>query len=287
MVARSPQLPGGPAVALLQLRRMVAGPMTGSLAVRQRRSARASAARLPAAAATALAVALLAAGPALPASPAAASPAPARPAVRLLFVGASVTAGEYAAEPAHAYPELVAARLRADGYCTELRVVAHPGATAAAARRWDLRTPSDVVVVHLVTNDFSRDTRPASYQAAYEAVIRRLRQASPSGRLVCLGGWGDPRAVNRLGVRAERYDRIAQAACAAAGGRYVDVSALYLQHADRGPAGQVTALGVRDGFHPNDRGHRRLAAAVLAALHLPPADPPAQHAAEGGPAGRE
>jgi acyl-CoA thioesterase-1 len=267
-----------------------AGRLTGLVGLRRlARSARVSATRLPAAAASALVVPVLvlaAAGPSPPASPTQVSTTPARPLVRLLFVGASVTAGDYAVDPAHAYPELVAAGLRSEGYDTELTVVAHPGATAAAARRWDLSTPSDVVVVHLVTNDFSQDTRPVTYRAAYAAVIRRLRQASPSARLVCLGGWDNPRAINRLGVRGGRYDQVARGACAAAGGAYVDLSALYLQHADRGPAGEVTTMGVRDGFHPNDRGHRRLAAAVLATLDLPPADPTPRHAAAGGPAGR-
>jgi lysophospholipase L1-like esterase len=271
---------------------MVARPMTGTVAARPTRlfrSVRALAGRLPAAAAPALTVpvlALAAAGPPLPASPAAASPAatspaPARPTVRLLFVGASVTAGEYAVDPAHAYPQLVAARLRAEGYDTELRVVAHPGARAAAAERWDLHLPSDVVVVHLVTNDFSRDTPLPAYRAAYAAVVRRLRQASPAARLACLGGWDNPSSVNRLGVPAERYDQVARAACAAAGGTFVDVSGLYLQRSDRGPAGQVTTMGLRDGFHPNDRGHQRLAAAVLRTVDLPsPEHKP------GGPGGR-
>jgi acyl-CoA thioesterase I len=251
----------------------VAARLTGLARLRRlTRSARSLAGRLPAAAAPALALPLLAlaaAGPSPPASPTRASPTQARPLVRLLFVGASVTAGDYAVDPAHAYPELVAARLRDDGYRTELRVVARPGATAAAAGRWDLKLLSDLVVVHLVTNDFSRDTPPSAYQAAYTAVIRRLRQASPAARLVCLGGWDNPSSVNRLGVPAARYDQVAQAACRAAGGTYVDVSGLYLQRSDRGPAGQVTTRGVRDGFHPNDRGHQRLAAAVLRAVDMP------------------
>ena len=53
-----------------------------------------------------------------------------------------------------------------------------------------------------------------------------------------------------------------------------------------GHTGEITTMGVRDGSHPNDRGHRRLAAAVLATLDLPPAVPTPRHAAAGGPAGR-
>lgn len=192
-----------------------------------------------------------------------------RPALRLLFVGASITAGDYANSPAQAYPALVAARLHAEGYAVHLRVVAHPGATAEMARHWNLEVPSDVLVVHLVTNDFARNSRLSTYRTAYRQVLAELRHSSARARLVCLGGWDNPRAVNRTGVSAGRYDQVAQAACKAAGGRYLDISGVYLQRADRGPAGMVTTMGVRDGFHPNDRGHQRLAAAVLGALDLP------------------
>src|SRR5258707_1172247 len=55
------------------------------------------------------------------------------PPFRLLFVGASVTAGWYASTPDRAYPALVAGRLRAGGRAVRLHVVATPGATAEEA----------------------------------------------------------------------------------------------------------------------------------------------------------
>lgn len=191
------------------------------------------------------------------------------PSLRLLFVGASITAGDYANSPAQAYPGLVAARLKAEGYDVHLRVIAHPGATAEMAEQWNLKIPSDVLVVHLVTNDFARNTRLSTYRTAYSQVLRELRHSSARARLVCLGGWDNPRAVNRTGIPAGWYDQVAQAACSAAGGSYLDISGIYLQRSDHGPAGMVTTLGIRDGFHPNDRGHQRLAAAVLGALNVP------------------
>jgi acyl-CoA thioesterase-1 len=203
---------------------------------------------------------------------AASHPTPvARPTVRLLFVGASVTAGYGALDPAHAYPELVVSRLQAAGWNMVVHVVAHPGATAGEARGWPLNLPSDAIVVHLVTNDYARDTPLLDYRAEYADLIGRLRASSPRARLVCLGGWDSPSAFNRLGVPARSYNEVAREVCEQAAGTFVDISGLYLQSDDHGPAGTATALGLRDTFHPNDLGHRKLAAAVLKALGMPAA----------------
>jgi acyl-CoA thioesterase-1 len=196
-------------------------------------------------------------------------PAAATPSLRLLFIGASVTAGYDAADASHAYPNLVARHLRAAGSKVILHIVARPGATASVADAWNLDIPSDVVVVHLVTNDFVRNTPLSTYQASYGDVIARVRKVSPAARLVCLGGWDNPTSLNRAGIAAERYDEVARSVCAGEGGKYVDLSALYLDTADRGPPGGVTTAGLRDSFHPNNRGHEQLAAAVVKALGLP------------------
>jgi acyl-CoA thioesterase I len=197
--------------------------------------------------------------------------------VRLLFVGASVTAGYDAADPAHAYPDLVASHLRAAGWKVVVHVVARPGATAAAADAWNLEVPSDVVVVHLVTNDFARNTPLSTYQATYGDVISRVRQSSPHARLVCLGGWDNPTSLNRGAIAAERYNQVARAVCSAQEGTYVDLSALYLERADHGPPGAVTTGGLKDSFHPNNRGHQQLAASVVKALGLPSKAPATSH----------
>jgi acyl-CoA thioesterase I len=192
-----------------------------------------------------------------------------RPTVRLLFVGASVTAGYGAGNLDRAFPELVASHLRAAGWNTVVHIAARPGATTAEADKWSLKGPADAVVVHLVTNDFSRGTPLATYQADYGDVIGRLRVSSPSAKLVCLGGWSSPTSVNSAGISAERYNDIARTVCATNRGTFVNLSALYLQKADHGPAGGMTSVGPPDHFHPNDRGHRQLAAAVLRDLAIP------------------
>jgi lysophospholipase L1-like esterase len=189
---------------------------------------------------------------------------------RIEFVGASVTEGWFASSRDRAYPALVVSGL-AGGRRVQVRTLARPGATAENAAEWDLSVPSDFVVVQIATNDFVRDVPVDVYAASYAEVLDTLRAASPRADLVCLGAWLDPSSVNRLGVAAIDYDVAARADCLAEGGRYVDLSAAYLDVRNHGPAGRPTYLGPGDLFHPNDRGHAELASLVLASDGVPEA----------------
>jgi acyl-CoA thioesterase-1 len=211
---------------------------------------------------------------------------PQRPVLKLLFVGASITVGYYASSLNHAYPELVAAQLTAEGWPVDLDVEAQGGTIAHTADRWRLAVPSDVdvLVVQLATNDYLKSLPLVAYEGYYQDILRHLRAASPRARLLCLGGWDDPNRLNRLGVPASRYDAAAEAACVSQGGRYVDLSAIYLDPRNHGPRKWPTFLGPRDLFHPNDRGHRLLAQVVLQNLDLPGS--PGSPGSAPGPASR-
>lgn len=197
-------------------------------------------------------------------------PPPQGPELRLLFIGASMTAGYYASNQDHAYPELVAHELESQGWRVHLHVLARGGTTVRLADRWDLDAPSDVAVVQLATNDYGRSIPLTKFEKGYALVLDRVRDTSPNTQLLCLGGWDDPRRMNRLGVAAAQYDAAAAAACTAARGQYVGLSALYLDSRDHGPRGRDTFLGRADRFHPNDRGHELIADAVLHGLRLSP-----------------
>src|SRR5262245_399572 len=73
--------------------------------------------------------------------------APGSSRLRLLFVGASVTEGWYASSWNRTYPAIVARRLGGGGRRVQLRVIAHPGATAAEVEGWNLSGPRDLVVL--------------------------------------------------------------------------------------------------------------------------------------------
>ena len=201
--------------------------------------------------------------------------------LRVLFVGASVTRGLGASTPEHAYPEVVASRLEADGRSVRPRVMAQSGIMVAVADSWDLAVPADLVVVQLATNDFGHSEPLTAFSATYNDVLRRVREVSPRAQLLCMGGWNDPASVNRLGLTAADYDAAAWAACTAENGRYLDLSEIYRDPRNHGPVGRPTAFGAGDEFHPNDRGHLALAALVLATQGVPvelpdaPSAPPA------------
>jgi acyl-CoA thioesterase-1 len=190
----------------------------------------------------------------------------AHPPLRVLFVGASVTEGWFASTPSRAYPAVVVHGLTAGRHRVRKRVMAVPGATAETAATWALDVPSDLVVVQLATNDYVRATPVAVFSASYAEVLRRIRAASPHADLVCLGGWDDPSVPNRIGVTAREYDAVAWSACESQGGDYVDLSPMFMDPRNHGPVGRSTYAGPGDLFHPNDRGHEALAAAVLGSL---------------------
>lgn len=212
--------------------------------------------------------ALVPAGSARPQPAAAARPAsePAAGASRLLFVGASVTRGYYSTEVGDAYPAELDRLLVAGARTVRATVVAHPGARVAEASAWPLAAGQDIVVVHLVTNDFRRSTPLGAYRASYDRLLQRLRRGSPAAHLLCLGDWGPPVAINEIGVPAVDYDAVIDAACEDRGGVFVPLSQLYADLQNRGPAGRPTALGPSDAFHPNDAGQLAIARAALAGL---------------------
>jgi acyl-CoA thioesterase I len=182
---------------------------------------------------------------------------------RILFVGASLTEGWYASTKDRTYTTLVANGI-AGGRRIQVRTLAHPGATAEDVAHWDLRIQTDYVVLQVATNDFVKDVPVDVYAASYADVLEQLRAASPKADLVCLGAWLDPTAVNRLGVAAVDYDVATRTACGEEGGRYVDLSATYLDPLNHGPMGRQTYHGPGDLYHPNDRGHAQIADLVLA-----------------------
>jgi lysophospholipase L1-like esterase len=192
---------------------------------------------------------------------------------RILFIGASLTEGWFASTKDRTYVALVANGL-AGGHRVQVRTLAHPGATAEDVSHWDLRIMADYVVLQVATNDFVKNVPVDVYAASYADILDQLRAASPKAELVCLGAWLDPTSVNRLGVAAVDYDVATRTACDEEGGRYVDLSSVYLDPLNHGPQGRQTYHGPGDLYHPNDRGHAQIADLVLASDGVPLADRP-------------
>lgn len=188
--------------------------------------------------------------------------------LRVAFVGASVTRGWYVTSLEDAYPAVTARLLsRSRDRAVDWSVVAQPGAPVATVLTWELPRDQDIVVLHVVSDDFLYGTPPAEYQARYHALLRELLAVSPRAHLVCLGDWGKVGAVNRLGTPAFTYDSIVHQECAAVSGTYVPLNQDYDVPVARGPRDHPSVFGpARGDFHPNDAGDRLIAESVMQGL---------------------
>jgi acyl-CoA thioesterase-1 len=115
-----------------------------------------------------------------------------------------------------------------------------------------------LIVVEIGTNDVHNPNNTAMFHTEYVNLLALLRAAAPHASLVCLSVW-------RSEAVAQPFNAIIRPACS--GGRYVDITALYANPANREPGGKPTFLGQStDTFHPNNTGHAAIAGAVEAAI---------------------
>lgn len=163
----------------------------------------------------------------------------------ILFVGDSITVGQNASSDNQRYESLVVSGLsHHDYWSATLR--AQGGTDVPYWMSQPMPTGQNVVVVELGTNDMK--DAPTVFARDYRTLIANLRQASPHAQFLCLGTWAP------YDHRADALDAAIEQACP---GRYVDVTAI-----SRG----LHVVSHLDMFHPNDRGHRLIATAVLNAL---------------------
>jgi acyl-CoA thioesterase I len=175
----------------------------------------------------------------------------------VVFLGDSLTAGlGLGAE--QAFPALVAAELEDRG--TPIRAVnaGVSGDTSAGGLRridWLVRQRPDVVVVALGANDALRGQPAAAIEANLRQIVQRARAA---GAEVLLVGIQVPPSYGDAYARAFAaiYPRLA-----------AELDVPLLPFLLEGVAGRPE-LNLPDGIHPNDAGHRRIAAVV--ATHLQP-----------------
>lgn len=187
-------------------------------------------------------------------------------ALRLLIVGASVTHGVGASTHDRDYASDLSRMLASDtGRSVRETVWSRPGARVAEADHWQLPGGQRLVIVQLITNDFIQATPLPTYERDLSRLLARVRSTSPGASLLCVGAWEPQDRVNRAGTTAAAYDMAEQSACGPYGG-YISLNPLFNRADLHGPRGRPTHLGAGDYFHPNDRGHLRLAEALLAEL---------------------
>jgi lysophospholipase L1-like esterase len=172
------------------------------------------------------------------------------------FVGDSITLGSTSSKNAlTAYGWLVGEQLGVEhtqlGYGGGCLVAAADGCTSVAAQflrtgysatsaNWNFsRYQASAVVINLGTNDAGHSVSSASFQATYTAFLRTVRSKYPNA------------AIFALRTFKNRYPAETRAAVTAVG----DPNAFYVD-----TDGWVDASGLSDSVHPNDAGHRAIAA---------------------------
>src|SRR5688572_5612696 len=191
-----------------------------------------------------------------PPASAAATPAPAEAPV-VLFLGTSLTAG-LGVDPAQAYPQRIAERIRAAGLPHRVVNAGVSGETAAAARRglaWLLKQRVDVLVIETGANDGLRGQDPDATRADVQALIARARQQEPAPRILLVGMQAPPNLGRPYAERFRAiYPELARANDVALVPFLLD-----------GVAG-VPALNQPDGVHPTAAGQERVAENVWTVL---------------------
>lgn len=183
----------------------------------------------------------------------------------ILFLGDSLTAGYGLPDPAtQAYPALIQEKL--DALAAEngtngvrwraINAGVSGDTTSGGLRRvdWVLRQPISVLVLALGSNDGLRGLPPDLVEKNLEAIVDRARARYPEIHVLLVG----QRMPPNLGDYAERFDAVFPALAKRRGWAFVP----FLLEG----VGGVRELNQADAIHPNEEGHRRMAATVWAGL---------------------
>jgi len=173
----------------------------------------------------------------------------------IVVLGDSLTAGLGVAAD-EAYPALVQARLRREGFAYRVVNAGVSGDTTAGGLRrldWVLRSRPAIVIVALGANDGLRGLPVAAMRDNLVAIVTRLRGA---GARVLLAGMRMPPNYGDAYTRAfaETFARVAR-----------QTGVALLPFLLDGVAGDP-ALNQPDGIHPNAAGQRVVAETVWRAL---------------------
>jgi len=172
----------------------------------------------------------------------------------VLYVGDSLTAGYYATLLATAYRSLLDDALGLTG----TYVGTTDGTTAGVSLSSVTAAAAELVVIELGTNDLlSRSA--AEFQADLQAVADAALEGNGAARLIFCTLWNRDES-------GAAYDAAVRAVARSCGGSVVDLAAISADSSTYLPSGVSTINGDSDGWHPNDLGHARIAAAIAAQL---------------------
>lgn len=173
----------------------------------------------------------------------------------VVFLGDSLAAGLHL-DPSQAFPAAVQRRLARDGRPFRLVNAGVSGDTSAGGLRridWVLQQKPDVLVVELGGNDGLRGQDVAGIEANLRAIIERAQKAE--ARVVLLGVQMPPSLGNDyVQSFTAIYPRLARELGVVLVPSFLD------------GVGNVPAMLLGDGLHPNPEGHEKIAESIAPAL---------------------
>lgn len=175
----------------------------------------------------------------------------------IVFLGTSLTAG-LGLDPDAAYPAVIQRKIDSAGLHYSVINAGVSGESSAGALRridWILRQPPAILVIETGANDGLRGQDPDSLKANIQAIIDRVRQVSPSTRVILAG----MEALPNLGADYARRFHAVYPALAKA--NQLPLVPFLLQG-----VGGVDSLNQQDGIHPTEAGAQILAANVWRVL---------------------
>jgi acyl-CoA thioesterase-1 len=182
-----------------------------------------------------------------PEAPALPTP-PATPAV--VFLGTSLTAG-LGLDPDQAYPAVVQRKLDSAGFKYTVVNAGQSGESSAGALTridWILRQPPAIMVIETGANDGLRGQDPDSLKANIQQIIDRVKQQSPSTRIILAGMEAPP----NLG--AQYTSRFRQIFPSLAKANHLGLIPFLLDG-----VGGIDSLNQQDGIHPTEAGAKIVA----------------------------
>jgi acyl-CoA thioesterase I len=176
----------------------------------------------------------------------------------VMFLGTSLTDG-YGLEREDAYPARIQEKIDSAGLPWEVVNAGLSGEKSAGAlqrvKTWLIRQPFDVLVVETGANDMLNGADVDTMRANLQSIIDTVRAARPQARVVLVGMLGAP----NLGARyVERFNAVFPEMAR-------ENRLTFIPFLLEGVAGD-SALNLADGIHPNERGHRVVAAHVWRTL---------------------
>jgi acyl-CoA thioesterase-1 len=180
---------------------------------------------------------------------------PAAPAI--VFVGTSLTAG-LGLDPDDAYPAVVQRMLDSAGLEYTVVNAGQSGETSAGAltrMNWILQQKPAFLVLETGANDGLRGQNPDSLKANIQAIIDRVKQQSPSTRIILAGMEAPP---NLGAAYTAKFRQLFPA--------LAKTNNLPLIPFLLAGVGGVDSLNQQDGIHPTEAGARIVATNVFRVL---------------------